>query len=181
METLEATLDRVPIKDLIGDRYNKSMLYRMFSEMNIVPTKVGREGFITPEQERMLEQYALAKASGKEALEAFLSNPSGNVSKRFETFEADYESADLAPLEQNQPSGVWLLVEAIATRLQQAKPEPLALQRQLEEVAEHGWHLSTAQLREILGTGPVEGDRYGFRFSKSGKMGRQMGWKVEKN
>jgi hypothetical protein len=57
----------------------------------------------------------------------------------------------------------------------------------LERASQHGWILSTGQLAELIGvTGntlsrwdkPFE--RHGFLISRSGIVGDQLGWKVEK-
>lgn len=74
------------------------------------------------------------------------------------------------------------LVAAIATAQNPQPADPLAMFRQLEEIAQHGWLLSTSQLVDIMGVKPKgeSCDRFGFRFTRAGKNGSETAWRVEK-
>lgn len=172
-------VDRVPVAGLLN-RYSKTKLYtKYFKDLGIKPIRDGSNSYITPEDEAAVAAYHQACGMGAEAVEQFLSE-----------YRRSSERSELAigfspehGLERSEPPSaaqLWLLVEAIANRIQPPQADPLALQRQLEEAANHDWILSTGQLSQILGTRPQEGDRYGFTLSKAGQIGRSIGWRVEK-
>lgn len=58
--------------------------------------------------------------------------------------------------------------------------DPLANLEALERAAANNWHLSTSQVRELIGTVPSgeKFDRYGFIFWKAGRNGKERAWKI---
>jgi hypothetical protein len=84
------------------------------------------------------------------------------------------------------PGQLELLQALVDTLTQQQPPapiNPLARFEQLQAMADHNWRPSTKELADILGLASLPGpsfERYGFRFTKTGKNGAQTAWKVEK-
>jgi hypothetical protein len=83
---------------------------------------------------------------------------------------------------QDRP-GDWLeLVEALAHAVQ--PPSPLRNWRELQEAADRGWLITTTQVQQLTGAKPaVRGGettwgRGSFTFTKAGKIGNQLAWKV---
>lgn len=164
--------NKIPVASLYPDRYGlgKTKLYEYLGDLGIKPTLENRRSFITLDQLALLDRY-VPIASDRQAAATFLSTlPAEPIQEQVRGIVHSAETS----------TPPWIpLLEAIA-QLQQP-PDPLALHRQLEEVVEHGWVLSSSQLREILGATPKEGDRrYGFTFSRQGRIGRQSGWRVAK-
>ncbi len=73
---------------------------------------------------------------------------------------------------------------AIANHL--SSSSPLRHNRELEEAAEKGWLLTTAEVRTLIGVKPhtAKGEitykRGCWSFSKAGRMGNQTAWRVSK-
>jgi hypothetical protein len=98
----------------------------------------------------------------------------------------DNLSIDVAPA----TLGMAAFVDSIVTKLvavyppQPQPPDPLANLRQLQEVSDRGWLLSSSQLAPLLGRKSLPSkdfDRFGFRFVKAGKNGAEAAWRVEKH
>ncbi|WP_371113874.1 hypothetical protein [Microcoleus sp.] len=73
------------------------------------------------------------------------------------------------------------LVEAIAKHFA-APRDPLENYKALEYAAEHNFILPSSKVLELAGVKPhgTEFERGSFRFTRSGKIGGQSGWRVEK-
>jgi hypothetical protein len=72
-------------------------------------------------------------------------------------------------------------LEAISRSLPAA--QPLANLEAIDRACEKGWLLSTSQLCELLGVRSISGqaiERYGFRFTRCGKNGREGAWAIAK-
>lgn len=175
---MQIHLDRVPIAPLI-QKYGKTKFYTQYlKDLGITPIRDGSNSYITPEQEELIAEYHRVRGEGKDAVQAFLAE----VERSRQSSELSTQSS-LERSEQrlglSEPDRLWLLVEALASRLQPTPPDPLHPQRQLEEIADRGWVVTSSQLREILGTQPREGERLGFRLVKVGRSGREAAWRVE--
>lgn len=65
-------------------------------------------------------------------------------------------------------------------------PDPLWSLERLERASSMGWELTTSQVKELIGASPnCDRGRNSFRrgsfvFVKSGKIGRQTSWKIER-
>ena len=80
-----------------------------------------------------------------------------------------------------------ILIKAIAYLMNQHPSGVLQSRRQLKEVAEEGWRLSTSELLGLLmrsSMPPLDDhggfSRMGFTFHRMGKVGRQYEWRVSK-
>ena len=169
-----STIDRIPTSELI-DRYGKTKLYtQYFKALQIEPIRDGNNSYISPEQAKLVEGYHAVRGQGKAAVQAFLDElfaESPSVLERTGTVETVLERSDQS----------WLaFAEAIADRLSPPPSDPLLPQRQLQEIANRGWIVSSSQLQKILGVRAKEGERLGFTLMRSGRVGRSVGWRVEK-
>ncbi|MBE9178702.1 hypothetical protein IQ268_09030 [Oculatella sp. LEGE 06141] len=177
-------IDKIPVASLYPDRYTlgKTKVYEYMGILNIKPFRVGKAAFITFEQLKALDEYCRLLAENPAAAAEFAVSYAQSSSQGEQVRERNapvhelvHTSADLST------SPAWLLfVEAIAARLQPPASDPLAPQRQLQEICEQGWTVSSSQLRQILGIAPKAGDRYGFTFTKAGRVGRQLAWRIGK-
>lgn len=64
-----------------------------------------------------------------------------------------------------------------------ASLDPLHKYRQLQEMAEQGWQVSTSDLSSVLGLKHLSGqafERYGYRFERVGRNGIESAWRVKK-
>jgi hypothetical protein len=77
-----------------------------------------------------------------------------------------------------------VLGTAIASRLQPI--DPIAYNESLEKAQENNWILSTSEVQQLIGVKPTgqKGNNTFIRgcwvFTKAGKVGSQIGWKVKK-
>lgn len=91
------------------------------------------------------------------------------------------ESIKLLP-QPNSMEMLERLVGAIASNIQARSP--LWYHYELEKAATSGWHLTTNEIRELIGVKPIcKKDSVGFQrgcwlFTKAGKIGNQCAWKV---
>ena len=127
---------------------HRRTLYRHCKAIQIAPERDGVNAYLSPEQ---LEKLKNPPAQTK-ALSNFprLGTPQTNAIQ---------------------------LVQALAALMPQPQRDIFAPQRALQEAADKGWLLSTAQLSELLGLAPRtvrRGEpRLGFRFERVGR-----GWRV---
>jgi hypothetical protein len=59
---------------------------------------------------------------------------------------------------------------------------PLKHWEELEKAVNHGWILSTSEIKQLIGTKPRTSlyIRGSFKFTKCGKIGNQSAWRIEK-
>lgn len=77
---------------------------------------------------------------------------------------------------------IYKALEVLTTDNQQRLTDPTWCHERLERCAEQGWILSTAEVRQLIGVKP-SGDvfrRGTWEFVKVGKIGRSVGWRVQK-
>lgn len=72
------------------------------------------------------------------------------------------------------------LAEVLA--FQHTQTSPLVVYRELEEVADKKWILPTSTVKQLTGVTPTGKGvtRGSFNFVKSGKIGREAAWRVER-
>jgi hypothetical protein len=171
---MDIELDNLSIADLQG-RYSldsRQSVYNRLKHLHITPEK----GKISADQLQEMDD-----------LHAYLQQPNAKMSDypvstgqlNLSNGQAINQPSGQLDLSSGQTDRLWLLLETLANRLQPPTSDPLAPQRQLEEIADRGWIVTTSQLRSILGVQPREGDRLGFQLVKVGRVGREMGWRVE--
>ena len=168
-------INKFPVKDL-PSRYNvgRTALYARFTAALITPEKDGTRSYISGKELEELDRLdSHIKTGGK--LEDF--QPTNNQS-----LVVSQESAvNETPRSADNFNETLQLVEAIARHFQQ-QGEPLQHYAALEQAACCAWILTTSEVNGLIGVKPT-GDRFergSFAFVRSGKVGAQTGWKVEK-
>lgn len=146
----DATIDRVTVSQAAKElEISLRTLYRRCKEYDILPNRDGKESYLSMDELEALRSH---------------SSQRGELSILGAT-----RHRDALALEQRQVDAIEL-VQAIAQLLPQPQHDILAPQRTLQEAADKGWLLSTAQLSELLGIAPQTvrhgGDRLGFRLER---------------
>ena len=160
-------LNGIPVNSLYPDRYGvgKSKIYATLKELGITPHRDRKTACLTLEQLLRLDRHMAGDSSSKSTEVAETEPGSGIV---------PVELSTLPPVLQ-------LLISAIANQISPPTPDPLLPQRQLQEIADRGWLVSTSQLAAILGVRPTDGMvRYGFVCDRAGRSGRESSFKVVK-
>ena len=167
-------VDRVPITSL-PSRYGivRSLLYIRLKDLNIKPEKDSRQAYVNAEQLAMLD--ALHAHIQKGGTTSEFIKQQGAIAIVTESTNQQLTSVE---------SG---LIKAIAYLMNQHPTDELQSRRQLKEVAEEGWRLSTSELLGLLmrsSIPPLDAhqrfSRMGFTFHRMGKVGRQYEWRVTK-
>ncbi|MBD2437335.1 hypothetical protein [Nostoc sp. FACHB-110] len=166
------SVNRVPVKDLTN-RYNigKTALYARFEAAGIKPIKEGTRSYISTEE---LEEL--------DGLDSYLKT--GGVLSEFRPTIVPVEEISSIAMLQNEPANFttnWLM-NVVERLIFTSRKSPLDRYRELEEVAQNGWVLSTSDIEAIIGIKPrILGMAYGsFQISRCGKVGREAGWIIKK-
>ena len=162
-------IDRFPVGKL-SSRYGlgKTAVYDRLSFLAIAPFRDGRRSYITGEDLDRLDNLHSHLATGG-TLETFGSPPQ----------RAGELSGERPP--DNQLAQI---LTAIATSLQ--RRSPLDNYRDLDEAVRRNWLLTSSQVEDLIGAKPSPKpgqnhyDRACWRFSKSGKIGKESAWRVER-
>jgi hypothetical protein len=164
------------------DRYllkNRQSIYEWARALNIKFEKDdSNKSYATPEQIDLLDQLSEHLKSGN-SIKSFtplvkvtVSQPPDTVSFPLDTIAEPNHNSDLVDL-----------VNAIASII---KPNPgLSRHEELEKAAANGWMLSTSELNSIGFKASCKNgfnfcDRGCWRFTKSGKIGHESAWIVQK-
>ncbi len=170
-----ADIDRFPVKDL-SNRYSvgRTALYERFKVAGIFPEKDGTRSYISREQLQELDRLDNhIKSGGK--LENFKSKlPVNEVS-------IAVVSSNGGEIEENNLAETLALVEAIAKHFSQPQ-DLMAEYKALIFAVENKLLLPSSKIQQLIGTKPKgEIFQYGsFNFVRSGKIGNQSAWLVEK-
>ncbi|QDZ41618.1 hypothetical protein FRE64_16735 (plasmid) [Euhalothece natronophila Z-M001] len=201
---MESEIDRYPVKSLM-ERYRitRSVLYNRFKGLGIVPTKFGRQSYVTGEELALLDQlHDYIQAGGyitgfiqeyqfNEESEALPSegnverngnNSTGTLShngKQLANKEAVIESPEV--LEKIIETTVSSTVKAIRASNQDTLEDLETLQR----IADQGWLIPTKRLAQIIDRAPStlarksEVNYCGFRLIRAQQEGNQSLWRVK--
>ncbi len=172
-------IDRLPVKDLTN-RYNlgRTQLYKRLEVAKVKPKKEGKQSYVYSEQIAELDRLDEHLKSGG-SLENF--QPSLVEEEIIIPLVNSSVDSSLTPA---APANLETLLKAIDSSLQPT--DPLATEKALELAAEKGWLLSTAKVQQLIGVKPRTArgvstyTRGSFSFVKSGKIGTQTAWRVEK-
>ena len=176
------------------DRYNiksRKSLYSRLDGLEITLAKDGNKSYATEEQIKLLDQqneYIKNGGSIKNFVptthaEVTLHNTSSNpdISSIVETTQ---HNTEITTQPQLLGDIVQAVTVAIADKMQPI--DPLWYLGRLEAARASGWELTTSQVQELIGVKPSckKGKRTfkrgSFIFVKSGKIGNQTAWKVQK-
>lgn len=158
---------------------SRSAFYKRMNQAGVVPTRIGQNSFLSPEQ-----VHALA---GLEAHIQAGGNPE-TFPGRLQTHpEVDLALALLQP-ETRFPQAPAPVEEP---EEDQEAPEELVaaavlhldgLLSFLTKAARNSWELPTSQVQLLVGAKPrgTTFSRYGFTFRPAGKHGQETSWRVER-
>jgi hypothetical protein len=193
--------NKMDIKQLC-DRYaltSRQALYDRLKALGITLSRQGRSSYATPEQIELLDQIHQHLAEGG-SLKTF--TPIAETTVTFEPVSSGLDkSLDIVKSRlDNSPdtvrseldssldimdSGLDINPQTLALlNLMQSfnRRSPLDKHRELEEAAAHNWILTTSEIEELLGVKP-KGETFTrgcWIFRRSGKIGNQSAWIVEK-
>lgn len=181
-------IDTYPVADLL-DRYalnSKQSLYNRLNALGIKPQKQGNKSFVTADQLRTLDALHNHLLAGKAlsefpldaSEEASNPDPASALVPVADALDVAPSSTGLGGLDEG--GDLIGLIEAIAKALRPA--DPLGEYEALEKAVSNGWILATGKVKELTGSKPVgeEWEWGGFTFRRAGKLGNQLGWRVEK-
>ena len=164
------------------DRYslkNRQSIYEWTRALDIkFPKDDSNKSYATPEMIELFDELSEHLKAGN-SIKSFTPLVKTTVS-----FSPDTVSRSIDTItEPNQNSDLVDLVNAIASII---KPYPgLSRHEELEKAAVNGWILSTSELNSIgfkvsCKNGFNFCDRGCWRFTKSGKIGHESAWSVQK-
>ena len=177
------------------DRYNLSSRKTLYSRINALNLKLDKDSnnksFATVEQIEELDR-----------LNEHLKN-GGNLKNYVPVTEVTLDdtttqhslNSDIAAITETTQHNLQLttqltpellgnLVAVIATKLN--PPDPLWYMDKLEKAIAHNWELTTSEVQQLIGVKPYckKGEntykRGSFIFIKSGRIGNQTSWRVDK-
>ena len=168
----------------LRDRYGlktRQSIYDWCKAANITLAKDDKNrAYATPEQIEIFDQLSQHLADG-----GTLKNFTPAIVTTVETVNHSIDTVNHpldTPLELSQVNDLVNLVQAIAAIT--TKPDPLSHHRALEEAMRNDWVLTSGELERLLGVSiRAKGDscdRGCWRFTKTGRIGREQGWKVSK-
>ena len=176
------------------DRYNiksRKSLYSRLDGLNITLDKDGNKSFATEEQVKLLDQQNEHIKNGG-TLKNFFPTIHAEVTVHNTSQDLDttriLETTQHSTQLQVTPQLLGDIVESASNAIAQkmTPPDPLWYLGRLETARASSWLLTTSQVKELIGIKPrCKGGGKTFRrgsfiFIKSGKIGNQTSWKVQK-
>lgn len=181
------------------DRYNiksRKSLYSRLDALDITLAKDGNKAYATDEQVKLLDQQNQHLKSGG-TLKNFV--PEAQVTVH-DTATQHSDNLDISSITEASQHTTQLniqhttqsettqliqaLSQAIADKIQPTNP--LWFLAELERARANNWELTTSQVKALIGvkpsckSGKKTFRRGSFVFVKSGKIGNQTAWKVQK-
>lgn len=175
---MQAEVDRITV-DSLPDRYQRSRsnIWKWIKELGIETEKDDRKAYINQDQLELLDRMSELLNQGTTIQDAVTQLIGSQLI-------VQDQPADLSYSPTGQSYETIGQIGQLITLLQQHQTvDPLQKFRQLDEIAERGWLLSSNEIKDLIGSKPKgDGyDRFGFRFTRSGRNGNQAAWKVSKN
>jgi len=200
---MDAEIDRYPVKSLM-ERYNitRSVLYNRFKGLGIVPTKFGRQSYVTGEELKLLDQlHEFVQAGGyiTEFVKSYLPQPqveslppeqeverNGNGKGTTKTANGN----ELVAKEQflESPEGLEKVIETTVSStvkaIRASNEDSLEDLETLQRIADNGWLIPTKRLAKIIDRAPStlarkpEVSYCGFRLIRAQQEGNQSLWRV---
>jgi len=201
---MESEIDRFPVKSLM-ERYNitRSVLYNRFKGLGIVPTKFGRQSYVTGEELALLDQLHDYIQAG------------GYITGFIREFKIDEETETLPseqPIERNgnnatatrrqngnqlatqetvieSPEVLERIIETTVSStvkaIRASNEDTLEDLETLQRIADQGWLIPTKRLAQIIDRAPStlarkpEVNYCGFRLIRAQQEGNQSLWRVK--
>ena len=184
------------------DRYNiksRKSLYSRLDGLGITLSKDSNKSYATDEQVKLLDQQNEHIKNGG-TIKNFIPTTHAEVTVHNTTTQHSHnddisgivETAQHTPQLSTQSEAMAILLGDMAEKMaiaiadKMTPPNPLWFLAELERARASGWELTTSQVKELIGVKPSckEGKktfrRGSFIFVKSGKIGNQTSWKVQK-
>ena len=147
--------------------------------LGISPFKQGKRAYIHLEQLHQLDALHEHLAAGRH-----LQDFSTSAIETSQLEEVDVSNSSIDNTNTNAPlERLVNAAESLTGALMDfASPDPISNWRRLQEATENGWLLTTSQVRELTGAKPhgQSWQRGSFVFRKTGKIGREASWSVER-
>ncbi len=156
---------------------SRSAFYKRMNQAGVVPTRIGQNSFLSPEQVQALDALtAHIEAGGNpETFPGRLRNPPEvDVALALFQSEAPASRAPVEEAEEDQEAPE----ELVAAAVQHLD----GLLSFLTKAARNSWELPTSQVQLLVGAKPrgATFSRYGFTFRPAGKHGQETSWRVER-
>ena len=180
------------------DRYgikSRKSLYSRLEGLGITLAKDGNKSYATEEQVKLLDQQDEHIKNGG-TIKNFVPTTHAEITVDNTNQNPDISSIVETTLHNTQLStqseSMQVLLGDIAKAVSSAiaekmtPPDPIWYLERLEAARAEGWELTTSQVKELIGVKPSckKGEktykRGSFVFVKSGKIGNQTSWKVQK-
>ena len=180
------------------DRYNiksRKSLYSRLDGLGITLAKDGNKSYATEEQVKLLDQQDEHIKNGG-TIKNFVPTAIAEVTVHDTTTQHSQDNDRSGIVETTlhstqlevTPKLLGDIAQAVSSAIAQkmTPPDPLWYLSRLETARASGWELTTSQVKELIGVKPSckQGKktfrRGSFIFVKSGKIGNQTSWKVQK-
>lgn len=168
-------IDPYPISAL-QDRYGLSSKQAVYDRINKLGIQSIARGKISSSQLDRLDRLDEWLQKGRK-IDDFVN---GQIGQTMLLARNEEDPADKQ--EQIESVGSFaLLVHQIAAAVK-SQPDPLQHYESLERAVRNNWLLSTSEVKQLIGVKPYGAVcvRGSFAFIKSGKIGGQTAWRVEK-
>ena len=156
---------------------SRSAFYKRMNQAGVVPTRIGQNSFLSPEQVQALEALKdyIQAGGNPETFPGRLQNHP-EVDRALALFQPETRPSP-APMEEAEEDqeAPEELVAAAVSHLD-------GLLSFLTKAARLSWELPTSQVQLLVGAKPrgATFSRYGFTFTQAGKHGQETSWRVER-
>ncbi|NBD18872.1 MAG: hypothetical protein GVY04_22875 [Cyanobacteria bacterium] len=202
---MESEIDRFPVKSLM-ERYNitRSVLYNRFKGLGIIPTKFGRQSYVTGEELALLDQlHEYIQAGGyitgfiqeykiDEETESLRSEEETERNGNYSTATVKRNGNQLATQNSliESPEVLEKVIETTVSStvkaIRASNEDTLEDLETLQRIADNGWLIPTKRLAQIINRAPStlarkpEVNYCGFRLIRAHQEGNQSLWRVQK-
>ena len=167
-------MDNLVDINTLGDRYGLKSRQGVYDRLKDLKIKPARRGKVTQEDLLLLDELDKHINSGG-TIENFVKSPEVLSTDKMDKWD-EPEQSEVSTIEM-----LMALIERIVLH-QRILPSPLSRFEELEKAVIGGWILPTSLVQEIAGTVPKGNNftRGSFVFIRTGKVGREAGWIVQK-
>ena len=175
-------IDPNPVAAL-PDRFStsKQTVYTRMEALGISPFKQGKRAYIHLDQLHQLDALHEHLAAGGHLQDFSTTAIETSQLEGVDVSTHAISNTD-APLERLVNAAESLTGALTGALMDFAAADPISNWRRLQEATENGWLLTTSQVRELTGAKPhgQSWQRGSFVFRKTGKIGREASWSVER-